>query len=443
MAEKQRIQWIDVAKGICMLCVIAGHSGIPIITRIVFSFHLTVFFILSGYTLKNNLSVESLANRFRSLMIPYFVTCVAVTGMDVVNKIVFSNETGIKALTEVVSMDLLRSYMASGSITTFGAENIGTRIGAIWFLPALFFAAWIAQLLIKYVDRAEKRYMLIALPVLLSCYLGRFIWLPFSVQSAILAAPFLLLGYDMRQKGTLSRITLKEAVICAVIFVAGIAAKKSPVYFVSANMSDYAQSLICALASSILVIYIAQKLQNSRTLAWIGKNSLYFLCLHLFEMETMGTWFQKIEQILKLPQNCAISFLIIKMVFISGMTALILWMKRRMAADRCVEKRSFDQRDAALDMAKAFLIIIMIVGHFSIGKGLRDIIFSFHMPAFVFYSGYCFRSDKKRNVCAVIGKQIKSFLIPYALFGVAYIFLTHAGLKTEVKRVVFGISYAQ
>ncbi len=426
-----------------MLCVIVGHSGIPIITRIVFSFHLTVFFILSGYTLKNDLSVESLTKRFKSLMIPYFATCIAVTCMDVVNRIVFSNETGLKALTEVISLDLLRSYMASGSITTFGTENIGARIGAIWFLPALFFAALIAQLLIKYVDRAEKRYMLIALPVLFACYLGRFIWLPFSVQSAILAVPFLLLGYDMRQKGTLSKISLKNAAVCAVIFGAGVATKKSPVYFVSANMPDYAQSLICAVASSILVIYIAQKLQKSRTLAWIGKNSLYFLCLHLFEMETMGTWFQKIEQLLRLPKNCAISFLIIKLVFISGMTALILWMKRRMTMRSCVERSPIAGRDAALDMAKAILIILMIVGHFSIGKGLRDIIFSFHMAAFVFYSGYCFRSDKNKNVRAAIGKQTRSFLIPYALFGVLYILLTHAGMKTELKRVVFGISYAR
>lgn len=55
MAENRRIQWVDVAKGICMLSVIAGHLGVQKLDRIVFSYHLTVFFLLSGYTMKENL----------------------------------------------------------------------------------------------------------------------------------------------------------------------------------------------------------------------------------------------------------------------------------------------------------------------------------------------------------------------------------------------------
>lgn len=442
MGEKQRIQWIDVAKGICMLCVIIGHSGISSIKTIVFSFHLTVFFILSGYTLKNDLSVESLAKRFRSLMVPYFVTCMAVTAMDVANQMLLNKVTAVKAISEVVGMDLIRSFMASGSVKTFGTVDIGTRIGAVWFLPALFFAALIAQVMIKYVDRAEKRYMILFFPVLLNCYLAKFIWLPFSVQSAVLAAPLLLLGYDMRCNGTLSRISLKNAAICASIFAVGIITKKSPVYYVSTGMPDYAQSMVCAVASSLLIIYIAKKLQKVRVLAWIGRNSLYILCIHLFEMETMNIWFPRIVHRLGLPWNHA-THLAIKMIFILGMTELILWMKRERKKRKHGVKVIREKRDASLDIAKAFLIILMIIGHFDIDKGLRDIIFSFHMAAFVFYSGYCFHPEKNRNIRSAIGRQIKHFLIPYALFGILYVLLTDVGIKTELNRVLLGISYSR
>ena len=48
----KRIQWIDILKGIAMILVIAGHtiSGVP--RSIIFSFHMPLFFALSGYTYK-------------------------------------------------------------------------------------------------------------------------------------------------------------------------------------------------------------------------------------------------------------------------------------------------------------------------------------------------------------------------------------------------------
>ena len=52
MDAKGRIEWIDFAKGIAMLCVILGHLGSDLANRVVFGFHLTVFFLLGGYTLK-------------------------------------------------------------------------------------------------------------------------------------------------------------------------------------------------------------------------------------------------------------------------------------------------------------------------------------------------------------------------------------------------------
>lgn len=50
---KERISWIDTAKGFLMLCVIAGHTlrlgSIP--QRMIYSFHIPLFVILSGFTM--------------------------------------------------------------------------------------------------------------------------------------------------------------------------------------------------------------------------------------------------------------------------------------------------------------------------------------------------------------------------------------------------------
>ena len=77
-------------------------------------------------------------------MNPYFYTCLAVMCMDIINHFFLYKEKSIAQITAVITKDLTRSFFASGSNTYFGNIDLGTRIGAIWFLPALFFAIIIA-----------------------------------------------------------------------------------------------------------------------------------------------------------------------------------------------------------------------------------------------------------------------------------------------------------
>lgn len=49
--QKSRLLEFDIAKGIAILCVILGHLGIKEIDRVVFVFHMPLFFLISGYFL--------------------------------------------------------------------------------------------------------------------------------------------------------------------------------------------------------------------------------------------------------------------------------------------------------------------------------------------------------------------------------------------------------
>ena len=46
--KSNRILWIDAAKGIGLLCVILGHLGVPYLSTLVYTFHMPLFFFLSG-----------------------------------------------------------------------------------------------------------------------------------------------------------------------------------------------------------------------------------------------------------------------------------------------------------------------------------------------------------------------------------------------------------
>ena len=72
----ERVRYFDIAKGIAILCIIAGHMGNGIINNFVFTFHVPIFFLISGYFLKNNTSLKEFAlKKYKQLIRPYMRLC--------------------------------------------------------------------------------------------------------------------------------------------------------------------------------------------------------------------------------------------------------------------------------------------------------------------------------------------------------------------------------
>lgn len=84
--------------------------------------------------------------------------------------------------------------------------------------------------------------------------------------------------------------------------------------------------------------------------------------------------------------------------------------------------QTIKERDYLFDNYKAFLIIMVIIGHFiqpcyknnSILYILKYFIYAFHMPAFIFVSGYFSKKDTPWK------KAVQKVLIPYLVFQCIY-----------------------
>lgn len=66
-AVRQRIDWIDTAKGLCMILVIVGHT-LPygnLMRNFIFSFHMPAFFFLTGYTARRPDTWQGFARRVK------------------------------------------------------------------------------------------------------------------------------------------------------------------------------------------------------------------------------------------------------------------------------------------------------------------------------------------------------------------------------------------
>lgn len=130
----KRAEFVDIAKGIAIISVIIGHTWSvysPMdkrLTIFIYSFHMPLFFIMSGWCLKTTdvEIVPTLIKKSRQLLVPYLV----------INCIKFL-AVGIK--TQGKRKFLRALFYASGSNMPKGIDKHSVpMIGMTWFLAALF-----------------------------------------------------------------------------------------------------------------------------------------------------------------------------------------------------------------------------------------------------------------------------------------------------------------
>lgn len=83
-------------------------------------------------------------------------------------------------------------------------------------------------------------------------------------------------------------------------------------------------------------------------------------------------------------------------------------------------RKYFMQRLVSIDIAKAICIILVVIGHYHPGNApewyifINRFIYSFHMPVFMFASGYIYIATlKKESYIHFITKKIKRLMLPY------------------------------
>ena len=75
---EKRIGYIDIAKGLGIMIIVLAHNDLagyhPTLHKFIYSFHIPLFFFLSGMFFRPERSFgETFTRRFNSLMKPYFL----------------------------------------------------------------------------------------------------------------------------------------------------------------------------------------------------------------------------------------------------------------------------------------------------------------------------------------------------------------------------------
>ncbi|MDQ0196274.1 acyltransferase family protein [Paenibacillus wynnii] len=87
-----------------------------------------------------------------------------------------------------------------------------------------------------------------------------------------------------------------------------------------------------------------------------------------------------------------------------------------------------------IDIFRGIGIIYMIIGHVRFGWTVDKYIHGFHMPMFLFISGYFFNIKRYNSIKQLIRRKAKNLLVPYLYFGLIHylIWLFYIGINEKL-----------
>ena len=304
----QRNTSIDVLKGIAISAVVLGHH--PYLANkafnIIFSFHIPLFYFVSGYLFNPEISFrELLRKRFNSILKPYLFTASVICLIYVVFKkgpfllwypfwIIFGN-----------------------------GPNLPKLALHLWFLPSLFVTILFTWFLFK-ICKSLKIYLIVKLIIiagLLSSgfFIMRYLWdatipitfiqilpdnpayisakllntgnfilkgLPWSLDIIFITSAFFISGYIYKQHN-LEIINKKHIVAIAMVFIF-CALHIMFKYTIDLNGRRYDQLIISTIMaftgifSCVYISFIISKWDNaiSKSFQYLGKYSLIIYIFH-------------------------------------------------------------------------------------------------------------------------------------------------------------------
>ena len=345
-----RLAWIDALKGFGIVLVVFAHYRLPeALDTYIFSFHMPLFFFISGCLFNFVKYTESATNfvkgRFKSLIIPYFafaaLTCLFYYSLD---EIYSPGVTSIKFFEADI---LYRIYSILYAQTSMIAYN-----GPLWFLTCLFVTEllfyWLAK---RYYWQSGKLVIWLTVAGIIG-YLYS-VYVPFrlfwNADIALTAIVFygagnlfrklidseegLWAGSSLPKSGS----RLSKVLYRAEHFLPGLFILVSLLYFVyllkfptsKINMSGmiyggFFSFYFLAFSGIFAFIYIFKRVGSLKVLEYYGRNSLIVLALH-FPMKDILTKLSAVIFDIDLDCfGCTTSFaLILTVLNLLGLTPII------------------------------------------------------------------------------------------------------------------------
>ncbi|MDO5444906.1 MAG: acyltransferase family protein [Eubacteriales bacterium] len=289
---KKRIEYLDIAKAIAIFLVVVGHVAqaydAPYWRVAIYSFHMPLFFIVSGITTSRHIKVEKyysgkawwtfIKKNIFALLIPYLIWALIFMPFD------FAKLPGIF----YGSWDML--------------NTIGTNV-ALWYLPALFLARLEMNGILAVSARLKLPRRIFALICAVLAFVIAFvipypkIGYPLGFAHSLIGLGFMLIGYAC--KDILDAVSKKAIWIQLIIMAAALAlfffgTTREDIQLVTMFSFQFGNKFWFfwnALSGTLAVFMLSSVLSSVRRqvgegkiyrfIVWLGQNTIGIYLLHL------------------------------------------------------------------------------------------------------------------------------------------------------------------
>lgn len=311
--KKERLGYIDVLRGIAIALVVLGHCAPPYLDTFIFTFHVPLFFFISGmlfaYREKRQPFFIFLKKRALRLLVPYFA-------FEILNFLITYAFSFVYSGFSVTLPDNFFAIFTGFSSQSAAYSGVA---GHVWFFPCMFFSEIAFYFIYAAVEFCLKKlrgkqfyrhvraavYLFVAVVLYICSFLENNYtpqwWLYTDV--AVMGAVFLSLGCafsDYIKSLAESEICVKISLL--VLSCAGWISFSYLNYFVCSDYVDvfmsadtygkYRTFIFAAVCGIMFVTSIASIIYKSpsrpvKFLTWLGKNSAGIFPAHLYPLFLM------------------------------------------------------------------------------------------------------------------------------------------------------------
>lgn len=300
----KRVEYIDVLKGIAILLVVVGHFWKQsIVSYVIWSFHMPLFILISGYFFKDRLSMKiKLKKMLRNYGVPYALVVTTLMIKELLVCVLQNRKMKLSICILNGCKSIIKSFISAlfafGNPTAIG-DVIYKDIGAVWFLPALLFGEIILLCVYKFTHNRIKRVAVISLIVILCSLINIYSTMPFQILASGAFSAWLLLGamikekqYKLQKYIDNNTFRMIGGLIWIIIIYIEIKFKTS-FDVASLKYPLYGLGSLGAISGSYTFLniskFITKYMKNvKKYFSCLGRNTIWILCAHSLDMSCMS-----------------------------------------------------------------------------------------------------------------------------------------------------------
>jgi len=282
--EQKRERWLDIAKGIGIILVLIDHSQ-SFMSDYVSWFHLSIFFVLSGYLFKPLSNWKEFkgwaVKRTLSLMIPYISFMAIITFYRYVVEIVNGNHS-------------ISWFIKDIARNIFGGRFIGGFYAPFWFITCLLVTQITFALVLLLLKSNKKQFTLILVLYLiahieawLTHFKGIQFYIPLALDITLISLTYYSVGYYFKKFIKNIPITLTALAVTLSSLIVFFHSKGYLNFKYELKYIQYTNLILDFLIPilfTLAVLGICQQIERSKyitnPLASIGVLSLPIMYLH-------------------------------------------------------------------------------------------------------------------------------------------------------------------